>query len=84
MAPAYDEASSITSLLGQTPSPVPGSPSSRGWEAYLGGIHDAHHGEQDDREEGGDGQGQSLRAPEERHEDDGVGAVGFLRAGGKE
>ena len=55
-----------------------------GGEAYHGGTHYAHHGEQDGGEEGGDGQGQSLGEPEERHEDDGVGRVSFLQAGGEQ
>lgn len=54
-----------------------------GGEAYHGSTHYAHHGEHDGGEEGGDSQGQSLGAPEERHEDDGVGTVGFLQAGGE-
>jgi hypothetical protein len=48
--------------------------------AHLRGIHDAHQGEQDDGEKGGDSQGQSLSAPEECYEDDGIGTVGFLWA----
>ena len=52
-------------------------------EAYLRGIHYAHHGVQDDGEEGSDRQRQSLGAPEECHEDDGVGTVGFLWVGGE-
>lgn len=53
-------------------------------EAYLRGIHYAHQGVQEDGEEGGDSQGQSLSAPEERHDDDGVGTGGFLWAGGEQ
>lgn len=52
-------------------------------EAYLGGIHYAHHGEQEEGEEGGDSQGQGLDTPEERHDDDGVGTVGLLWVGGE-
>lgn len=52
-------------------------------DTYLRGLHYAHHGEKDDGQECGDGQGQSLSAPEECHEDDGVGTVGFLEVGRK-
>lgn len=52
--------------------------------AHLRGIHDAHHREQDDGEEGGDSQGQGFRAPEERHENDGIRTVGLLQVGGKQ
>lgn len=47
-------------------------------EAYLRGLRYAHQGKQDEGQEGGDGQGQSFSAPEECHENDGIGAVGFL------
>lgn len=58
----------------------------RWWErvAHLRSSHYVHHGEQDDGQEGSDSQRQSLRTPEERHEDDGVATVDFLRAGGEQ
>lgn len=46
--------------------------------AHLRGFHDAHHGEEDEGQQGSDGQGQSLEAPVECHEDDDIGTVGFL------
>lgn len=53
-------------------------------EAYLRGLRYAHQGKQDEGQEGGDGQGQSFSAPEECHENDGIGTVGFLWVGGKQ
>lgn len=51
--------------------------------AYLRGIHDTHQGEEDDGEQGSDSQGQGLCTPHQRHEDNGVSAIGFLWAGGE-
>lgn len=51
------------SILGQTPPLLGALPHWTG-QAYLGGLHYAHHGEQDDGEESSHSQRQSLSAPE--------------------
>lgn len=83
MRSASDEVSSVITVLGQTPPSLGACPRVNG-EAYRGSIHYAHHGEHDDGEKGSDGQWQRLGAPEQCHEDDGVGATGFLQAEGEQ
>lgn len=46
---------------------------------HLCGFQDAHHGEENDRQQGGDSQRDALCAPVERHENDGVAAFCLLQ-----
>lgn len=48
------------------------------WVPYISSLHDAHHGEEDHRQQGGHSQRHTLCAPVQSHEDDGVATFGFL------
>lgn len=45
---------------------------------YLFGLHDAEQGEEESRQQSGDGQGESLCTPEHRHQPDHIGTAGLL------
>lgn len=46
---------------------------------HLCRLQDAHHGEENDGQQGGDSKWDAFRAPVERHENDGVAAFCLLQ-----
>jgi len=49
------------------------------FEQYLFRLHDAHHGEEDDGQQGSDGERNTLCAPEQCHQDDDITTSRLLK-----